>query len=182
MHCPPCTGDTRWLKRGWIAGHTIKHTLCEILTFLETAHLWRHDFYQLIQKSVFSNFIMKPSPAVLHARFQYLRTKSLRLSVCFSRCLLTYTELKFFLLSKPEEPPILVASGFCGRGELRLFGDCKRKFQVRNVFWGSSQNVWVFFGKHFADIPFQLLVDLVAEAYDVLPVLLSVSWMGGFIC
>ena len=145
MHCPPCTGNTRWLKRGWIVGHTVKHTLCEISTFLETTHLRRHNFYQLIQKSVFSDFIMKPSPAVLHARFQNLRTKSLRLGVCFSRRLLTYFELKYFLLSEPEELPILVASGFCGRGELQLFGDCKRKFLVRNIFWGSSQNVFFFF-------------------------------------
>lgn len=36
--------------------------------------------------------------------------------------------------------------------------------------------------KDTAAVPFQLLVDLITEAYDVLPVLLPVSRMGGFIC
>lgn len=36
-----------------------------------------------------------------------------------------------FLLSEPEEPPILVASGFCGRAELQLFEDYKKKLQMR---------------------------------------------------
>lgn len=36
--------------------------------------------------------------------------------------------------------------------------------------------------KNELDVPFQFLVDLITEANDVLPILLPVCWMGGFIC
>lgn len=39
----------------------------------------------------------------------------------------------------------------------------------------------VLIGSISKKVPLKLLVDLIAEAYDVLPVFLSVCWMGGFI-
>lgn len=86
--------------------------------------------------------------------------------------------MKCFLLSEPEELPILVASGFCGRAEAQLSEDCKRNDE--KVFF--SEGFKRKKKEHLTDIPFQLLVDLITEAYDVLPVLLPVCWMGGFIC
>ena len=146
-------------------------------------HLRRHHFNQLIQKSVLSDFVMKPPPAVLHTRLQHLHAKhstwmvqcrTNRKTACWHlQCGRSYS-----LLSAPEVPPILVVSGFCGRAELQLSEDCKKKLQVKECSWAEPS----FSKKCISDIPLQLLVDLVTEANDVLPVLLSVWWMGGFIC
>lgn len=77
-----------------------------------------------------------------------------------------------FLLSEPAELPILVASGFCARAEVQLSEGCNRKLEMReNSFLRQLREVvW----EKITDVPFQLLVDLITEAYDVLPVLLSV--------
>lgn len=127
---------------------------------------------------------MKPSPTVLHTRLQYLckkkrqqKNKHLRKQ---KSCLLTSMWVKYFLQSEPEVLPILVVSGFCGRAVSRLSEDCKKKIPDEKLFFFFFLGDNIF--KYITDIPLQFLVDLITEAYDVLPVLLSVCWMGGFIC
>lgn len=74
--------------------------------------------------------------------------------------------VKRFLLSELEELPIPEVSGFCGRAELQLSEDCKKKIQIQNDYINLTPIVWSNFTRtqKFTDI--QIKWELNVEMSD----------------